>query len=70
MFNFNYDSNYYKINFDITYNSKIYPFLNKEYALKFKYLLFEINKVITNTKINKIEVIKVVEMGKYQSMLK
>ncbi len=38
--------------------------------LKFKYFLLEINKVTTNININKIEIIKITEIGKYQSMLK
>ena len=48
----------------------IYPFFNKKYVLKFKYFLLEINKVATKTNINKIEIIKVTEIGKYQSILK
>tara|TARA_B100001121_G_scaffold151563_1_gene132503 strand:+ start:309 stop:572 length:264 start_codon:yes stop_codon:yes gene_type:complete len=39
-------------------------------VLKFKYFLLEINKVTTNININKIEIIKITEIGKYQSMLK
>ena len=32
--------------------------------------MFEINKVIKNTNINKVEIIKVTDVGRYQSILK
>ena len=48
--------------------NKFYPFLNNEYVLKFKYLLFEINKVLKNT--NKLVMIKLTDKGKYQSIPK
>ena len=51
-------------------NSKIYPFLNKRYALKFKYLLFEINNVKTNIDKNKLEIVIVMVGEEYQSILK
>ena len=52
------------------YNSKIYPFLNKEYTLKFKYLLFEINSVKININKNKLEIVKGMVSEEYQSILK
>lgn len=47
-----------------------YSFLNNEYALKFKYFLFEINKVVKNTNRNKTVIIKLTDKGKYQSIPK
>ena len=58
------------INFEVIYSSKIYPFLNKRYAFKFKYLLFEINNVKTNIDKNKLEIVKVMVSEEYQSILK
>ena len=51
-------------------NSKIYPFLNKEYTLKFKYLLFEINNVKISIDKNKLEIVKGMVSEGYQSILK
>ena len=53
-----------------TSSINFYPFLNSEYALKFKYLLFEINKVVKNTNRNKLEMTKITDKGKYQSIPK
>ena len=59
----NWEKSIFTINF-------FYSFLNNEYVLKFKYFLFEINKVVKNTNRNKLEMIKITDTGKYQSIPK
>ena len=69
--------NYYQLNFvsypfesDQRYHIFIYPFLNNLYVLKFKYFLFDTNIVKRNININKLIIIKVIRIGKNQSILK
>ena len=49
---------------------EIYPFLNKEYGLRFIYFLFETSKVIKSTKKNKPEIISGNSKVKNQSISK